>query len=66
MKTLKVTLDIPLPDEATVRDAEGLVELISRRALTGDPSAVLSEWKAYGRLGGWVIEPGWVVEHGDS
>jgi hypothetical protein len=37
MKIAKVTIEIPLPDEATQKDAETLAKLIARVALTKQP-----------------------------
>ncbi len=38
MKTIRITIEVPLPDEGTQEDAEKLAEIIERTALTSNPA----------------------------
>jgi hypothetical protein len=38
MKTVTITIEVPLPDEGTQEDAETLAKIVERLALTTNPS----------------------------
>jgi hypothetical protein len=52
MKLLRITMELPMPEEATQEDADALARLIGSRCLTQRPVAPpsLFEARAFGKV----------------